>query len=700
MTSPRIYNGQELLLNLSEYPSIFLLQTHLDEDEYDAIVEALVGARANLTFAASEARLFLTKIERKRRIEIELRSHDVWTKEISSAATNATLSTPVKTGDKRKRSDSRNLDTKAKAQLVYDGSSTESDPEVEGPSSAIRRPDTEYQDNLKTPLTLETVPSTRNPSQPLMNDDNVRVVKVSWVEDSVSARRVLPFAGYLLYEARHTERSVSTISSALCQESNHDVPAKGSKSTDLSRLGSVQGRETTILRTKVDAKAAQESMPPYAKARLGNSSGVAHRRQPSEQSAASKGRLASRAPALLQESTTEYDEDLTRDLPEPPIWVRLGLTYSCQRSTPINNPNDSFIEQLKKIRLARKLTSDEIGVRAYSTAIAAIAAYPYTLTSPREILSLPGCETKIAALFAEWKNNGEQRIQAVADIEHDEYLTVLRQFYDIWGVGSTTAREFYNKGWRDLDDVVEFGWQELSRIQQIGLKYYDEFLEKIPRAEVEFIESKVSEQMKRLCEPLGVRTCIVGGYRRGKAESGDADIIISHTDEEETADLIGSVVTGLTEAGWITHNLIVHTSGTKRNQATRPHNPSGGGHGFDSLDKAMVVWQDRNFTEPGPNGRNPNVHRRVDIIVAPWSKIGCAVLGWSAGTTFERDLRRYAKVAKGWKFDSSGIRDRATGRVVELEAHGGLSQTVEAAERKVFEGLDLEYREPWERCTG
>ena len=155
------------------------------------------------------------------------------------------------------------------------------------------------------------------------------------------------------------------------------------------------------------------------------------------------------------------------------------------------------------------------------------------------------------------------------------------------------------------------------------------------------------------------------------------------------------------EGTQITHSLGTTHSGSRRGQETLALKGARAGSGFDTLDKTMVVWQDPNFdAEDAVDGRNPNVHRRVDIIISPWSTIGCAVLGWSAGTTFERDLRRYAKYVKNWKFDSSGIRDRATGDVVNVEAVGGRAETVDEAERKVFEGLGLQYRAPWERCTG
>lgn len=53
--------------------------------------------------------------------------------------------------------------------------------------------------------------------------------------------------------------------------------------------------------------------------------------------------------------------------------------YSCQRVTPMTPVNASFVKHLKEIRTLRKVKGDHIGTRAYSTAIAAIAAHPLSL---------------------------------------------------------------------------------------------------------------------------------------------------------------------------------------------------------------------------------------------------------------------------------------------------------------------------------
>src|SRR5204863_9914130 len=69
---------------------------------------------------------------------------------------------------------------------------------------------------------------------------------------------------------------------------------------------------------------------------------------------------------LVQQTTSEH-EGTDSDIPPPPQWVRDRLKYACQRSTPAHPPNEDFITELEKVKMARLLTGDEVGVRAYST---------------------------------------------------------------------------------------------------------------------------------------------------------------------------------------------------------------------------------------------------------------------------------------------------------------------------------------------
>ena len=535
--------------------------------------------------------------------------------------------------------------------------------------------------------------------------NSVKVIKIDWLEDSLKSQRFLPLDSYIIYEGKRIARPTNAIVPPLdepkrvikpfppkprssLQPNVSDIP-EANKAILERALADVEARLTKRDRRHIGA--GQDF-----KDKTFSSSSQRHRHAVNQST--------KYAAHLLHQTTTEHDSGISSELPEMPDWVKQNLKYACERSTPGDGPNHCFMVELKKIKLARVLTADEIGVRAYSTSIASIAAYPYPITSPREIVELPGCDVKIANLWVEFKNTGH--IEAADDAENDEALSVLRLFYDIWGVGATTAREFYyDRGWRELDDVVEYGWNTLNREQQIGVKYYEEFLDKIPRAEVEQIAHTIHDHAV-LVRDDNIQSLVVGGYRRGKDASGDVDIIVSHPNQEQTLNIIHDIVASLETGGWITHTLQLKLTNSNRGQSTLPYRTGGGGHGFDSLDKALVVWQNLSWPTQSqdlaanPRARNPNPHRRVDIIVSPWRTVGCAVMGWSGGTTFQRDLRRYAKYVKGWKFDSSGVRDRQTGRAVDLEGEGGTAKSMAEAERKVFEGLGLVYREPWERCTG
>lgn len=220
------------------------------------------------------------------------------------------------------------------------------------------------------------------------------------------------------------------------------------------------------------------------------------------------------------------------------------------------------------------------------------------------------------------------------------------------------------------------------------------------RGEVEAVGSVILMHARRL-DP-GFELVIAGGHRRGKQESGDVDVIVSHRDESKTLHFITKLLFTLESAGYITHSLTLSTGNSDRGQLPLPWrggNNSTDAGGFDTLDKALVVWQD---VAQHQHGHNPP-HRRVDIIVSPWKTVGCALLGWSGDTTFQRDLRLYCKKEMGLKFDSSGIRNLADGKWVDLEglaSHPETAPNIETAEKRVMQGLRLTWRPPWERCTG
>ncbi|EAT78815.2 hypothetical protein HBH56_120890 [Parastagonospora nodorum] len=683
-------------LDLSVIPPIAILSAHLKDEEDIILKETLRQYDAPLTTDISRAKIFIGKVGTKRRAEFELKSRKLVVEEAASAKRPASpLKANLPSSKKQKLSVQ-----KGKPALSENGDSTTEEEDVDATETEDEGPRDKHTPASSPPLAHSDhheVTTFENTSL----EDIVWVIKIDWLEACVAAGHLAPLGDSLVYKCKVLDRPKSRNTKSV--KAVFTAAAKAAPVSKTLLATRPKAGHDILDRAKTDV-AATTTKATYQRQQFGSRASRRFEGRSFAPTAQSKGEIfAAQTAHLLQKTTSEY-EGIDSEFPQPPDWVKNHVKYACQRFTPANGPNEDFLEHLKKVRTARTLIDDEIGVRAYSTIIASIAAYPHKLSHPRELAQLPGCDEKTAVLFVEWKNTG--RIQAVEDFENDEAMKVLRSFYDIWGVGAKTARHFYyNNHWTELDDVIEFGWNELDRVQQIGVKYYDEFLVPIPRPEVEQIASVVREHAVQLRDDR-ISVTIVGGYRRGKAASGDVDMIVSHPDLESTAGLVRDIVESLEEAQWITHTLTMSLTNTNRGQHTLPfRSAKGAGVGFDTLDKALVVWQnpawqnrEQDLSE-NPSAKNPNIHRRVDIIIAPWRTVGCAVMGWSGGTTFQRDLRRYAKAIKGWKFDSSGIRSRTSGEAIWLEGPTGVDGTPEDAEKAVFKGLGLEYIPPEYRVT-
>ncbi len=81
-------------------------------------------------------------------------------------------------------------------------------------------------------------------------------------------------------------------------------------------------------------------------------------------------------------------------------------------------------------------------------------------------------------------------------------------------------------------------------MQKIGLKYYDDFKQRIPRQEIEELLEKVKEacyaEVKNGASNLKIEAC--GSYRRGKTSCGDIDILITKKDGSSITGIIQKVV--------------------------------------------------------------------------------------------------------------------------------------------------------------
>lgn len=351
-------------LDLASLPPIFVLSANLPENEMHEAEDAVLDAGGHLSYNAKESKIFIGKINQKKRAAFELRTRGVWTEEISLSQ-----EPPSK---KRKVAPIRND--------PQDGS------DIESEDGSNVRPDT---DTSITDL-----------------ENRVVVLKIDWLYKSLEAGRRLPYQPYLVYTGRTGSKP---------QDQTAKITAPSGVVTYINATSEFLTASNTIRK----ASGSQESS-------VLNSTSIAEHTQTTskdshqtsetakwsprrfrDQKRGSHTVLTSTHPALKRATTSEHDFLTAHDssLPPLPSWMlepHPRANYSCLRSTFMPPVNQAFIEHLLKIKEARTLTLDEIGVRAYSTSIASLSAYPRFITYPSEIARLPGCSEKIATLWAEW----------------------------------------------------------------------------------------------------------------------------------------------------------------------------------------------------------------------------------------------------------------------------------------------------------
>ncbi|KAG8932614.1 hypothetical protein FRC02_000864 [Tulasnella sp. 418] len=308
-------------------------------------------------------------------------------------------------------------------------------------------------------------------------------------------------------------------------------------------------------------------------------------------------------------------------------------------------------------------------------------------------------------------------------IEEAERVKRLRRtqalllFSSVYSIGPTTARHLYDDiGLHSLSDLQDYANSlntPQGEILRLALGIREDLNQKIPRNEVERIVEVVANELEAI-QP-GCMHTICGGYRRGKLESNDVDVVFTHPLKGTEKGLCKALVARLQAMGVVTS--LLHTSSFSSNHdgpGSKRFSTSSRSGGLGGLDTALTV-----FRLPNSNmvklevmegaeedyGRSESIpqlvgpHRRLDIIFAPIDAYYTAVVGWTGSTQFERDLRLWANTKyviisenmphtedypdRGLRFDSSGILSLNDGRVV-----------VAKSEHEVFRILGLDYIDP------
>lgn len=203
---------------------------------------------------------------------------------------------------------------------------------------------------------------------------------------------------------------------------------------------------------------------------------------------------------------------------------------------------------------------------------------------------------------------------------------------------------------------------KLGEKQLLGIKYFHDMSQKIPREEVQKADKILKASATHMNSELIVTLC--GSYRRGREKSGDIDCLITHpvikTMEDLDAypiNLLLKFVEFLSKLDFIIDNL---TSNGRTKYM-----------GFCIVKQSAKV---KTVTA-----------RRIDIRFIPYDSYGTAVLYFTGSKTFNTKMRSYA-LSKGYSLNEYGLKRLKDNLFIPCKT-----------EEEVFEILKYPYKKPTER---
>lgn len=298
------------------------------------------------------------------------------------------------------------------------------------------------------------------------------------------------------------------------------------------------------------------------------------------------------------------------------------------------------IDNLYDLALLYKLLGDENRSRVYMNAWKIVKKY--MTNNDKKSLNQSNIDylDKISGIGKSVKEKLEEIIETGHIYQREELLKnvnmsekefkLYKKYEGVMGVGSQKALAWVKQGMPSKN--------ELTKMQKIGLKYYDDLQIPITRKEAE----KWKEIIEKIIESNDV--LLGGSYLMGKSVINDIDIMIIVSSEEDIEPMMTKVIEGL-----------------KENNMWK-----------DGIEKSgLAIVSD-----------NKKIYH-MDIRVVPRDSLGSYLLYFGSGEQFSRKIRLFAK-RKGYKLNQWGL-------------YKNNKKIAGKDEKEIFEILNIPYIKPKNR---
>ena len=324
----------------------------------------------------------------------------------------------------------------------------------------------------------------------------------------------------------------------------------------------------------------------------------------------------------------------------------INILMNENQKEPMNEELVYLMENLATIMSKR---GDQIRARVYKRAQETILAFPYPIVNVLQLKGQPGIGSTIMEKLKEYQETGTLQL---IEREKNKPEYVLSNVY---GIGPIKAKELVEKyGIKNIEELRERQEEVLNIVQKIGLKYYEDIEQKIPRSEIDEYNNIFASVFNGVREEDSAYE-IVGSYRRKLQESSDIDVIITSQNPLVFENFLNVL---------IERKIIVNVLSRGKT-------------------KSLVVAKIP----------SSNVHRRVDFLYTKHDEYPFAVLYFTGSKGFNTLMRSHA-LKMGYTLNEHGL-----SKMVDKKKTEKVDKFF-TNERDIFDFLGLEYKSPQERIDG
>lgn len=330
--------------------------------------------------------------------------------------------------------------------------------------------------------------------------------------------------------------------------------------------------------------------------------------------------------------------------------------------------NESLIQVLNRLETIYR-GKNQFKSRAYKKAAETIMTIGEDITDVAVLKNAPNIGKSIFDKLTEYVQTGTIKLTdaefEIKSVNVEEWSSGPEAILaDVYGIGPKKAKQLVGMGITTIEQLRAKQDEVLNPVQKIGLQYYEDILQRIPRAEIERYSKlfkSVIQNINRRAANKGhvLRGEIVGSYRRGAADSGDIDMILTCTNEG----MYGQFIDDL-----IKRNIIIEVLSR-------------------GSSKCLVI---------GRIGEGA-VARRIDFLFSSAEEYPFSILYFTGSKTFNTVMREHA-LKKGFTMNEHRIKLK-TCEPVNPHNECAVTHKFES-EQDIFAFLGLQYIKPAERING